>query len=176
MAPEQRAASQKAGEGELRVTEQHGRSVDQMLKVSKVGLGSKHKGHHRRPLTRGRGLRMRVVLQQRSAVPRSPPTTTHGTKEHLALETGQTLALRPPAKPPLRRQVDSSQEYQGDGDFLPPTLSWSLAKGALSCSPAGCQRDKQRVSRSHTLLKNPLLHDTHKRARPHNTPHLSPSG
>ena len=108
--------------------------------------------------------------------PRSPPTRTHGTKAHLALETGQALALRPPAQPPLRRQVDSSQEYQGDGAFLPPTLSWSLAKGALSCSLAGCQRDKQRVSRNHTLPKNPLLQGTHKQARPHNTLHLSPSG
>lgn len=45
-----------------------------------------------------------------------------------ALETGQTLALRPPPQPPIHGQVDSSQEDRGDGAFLPPTLFWSLAR------------------------------------------------
>ena len=55
MVPEQRAASQKPGEGELRVVEKHGRCVDPMLNGNKVGLGSKHTGYHRRPLARGAG-------------------------------------------------------------------------------------------------------------------------
>lgn len=42
MVPEQRVASQKPGEGELRVVERHGRRVDLMLNGNKVGLGSKH--------------------------------------------------------------------------------------------------------------------------------------
>lgn len=118
------------------------------------------------PKRGGRGFTRTVVLQeQRSDVLQKPsrptlPVRTYGTKEHLALEPGQTLApRRPPPQPPIHRQVDSTRGYQGNGAFLPPTLCLVTCQRALPGSVARCQQCKKRLDRNrHPLSKNPLLH------------------
>lgn len=107
------------------------------------------------PKRGGRGFTRTVVLQeQRSDVLQKPsrptlPVRTYGTKEHLALEPGQTLApRRPPPQPPIHRQVDSTRGYQGNGAFLPPTLCLVTCQRALPGSVARCQQCKKRLDRN----------------------------
>lgn len=59
------------------------------------------------------------------------PDRTYGTKEHLALETGQTLAPpRPPRpQPPIHRQVDSTREIRVTEPSCHTLCVWSLARG-----------------------------------------------
>lgn len=126
---------------------------------------------------------MVVDQEQRSDVLQKPsrptlPVRTYGTKEHLALETGQTLALpQPPPQPPIHRQVDSTRGYQGDGAFLPRSPCLVPCQGAPPGSIAGCQQSEKKLDGNrYPLEEAPTTHTWTRRQRPHNTPLLSPSG
>lgn len=100
-------------------------------------------------------------------------TMTHGTKAHLALETGQTLVLQPLHSRPFADTWIPHRSISLMRPSSPPLPSWSLAKGALSCSLAGCQRDESKMSRNHTLPRIPYYGAHTSGHVPQHTPSLT---
>lgn len=70
----------------------------------------------------------------------------------------------------------SSQEYLGDGTFLPHTLFWSLARVLCLAPELDASKTRKHWAETTPSLRITYYTHVHKRARPHNTPHLSPCG
>lgn len=80
---------------------------------------------------------------------------TYGTEQQLALDTGQTLAARPP---PIHRQVDSSQEYQATGPSCHPLSVWSLARVLCLAPSPDANKAGRGWTDTNTPPTNPLPH------------------